>query len=139
MAIKGEARRSPADLFVFDSLVYGVRGDYIEATEDEMTLEELEVLGIDWEALRDDQVLASRDTNNARTEDWTSWIGRGGPLPNLNHVVVDPTTIPSTDEDICRIDEAARPGISELDDSSRCMAWQNALAVAQQLYPDVFF
>lgn len=47
--------RSPEDMFVFDSLVNGVRGD--EIGQFTMTDEELEVFGVDWEGLQDETLL----------------------------------------------------------------------------------
>lgn len=78
--------RSPADMFGFDMIVHGVRGDPLN---DAMGDEELEVYGVDWEALRDDSVRAMHAANNPITEGWTSWIGRSGPPEHLNEVVLE--------------------------------------------------
>jgi hypothetical protein len=43
-------------------LVHGVRGDTLP--NDEMSQEELEVFGVDWEALRDENILRSQRDNN---------------------------------------------------------------------------
>lgn len=59
----------------------GIRGDFIG---DHLSVEELEVYGIDWAAYRDEQVLRSVRENT--TEPASSWIGRAGPPPNLNEV-----------------------------------------------------
>lgn len=45
--IRGQPNRSPIDLFGFDMLVHGIRGD-------ELLEEELELYGVDWEALGED-------------------------------------------------------------------------------------
>jgi hypothetical protein len=136
LQIKGEPRRSPADLFVFDSLVHGVRGDHLDL--DEMSPEELEVYGIDWAGLRNEQILASRDQNNDQSEDWTSWVGQSGPPPHLNQVTVDPSVAPVTSDDIQFINNAASPWINQPDDESRCLAWCYALNAARQLHPYEF-
>ncbi|KAJ7035753.1 hypothetical protein C8F04DRAFT_1210195 [Mycena alexandri] len=72
--------RSPSDMFVFDMLVNGVRGNQLPA-EEEMDEEELEVYGIDWAGLQDDTLLASQWANNSMGEGATSWVGRVGPPP----------------------------------------------------------
>jgi len=42
-------------MFGFDMIVHGVRGDRLP--EGELNEEELEVYGVDWEALRDEDLL----------------------------------------------------------------------------------
>ncbi|KAJ7834799.1 hypothetical protein B0H14DRAFT_3087591 [Mycena olivaceomarginata] len=60
--------------------------------EEELSEEELEVYGIDWSGLRDNDLLASQRANNSIGEGATSWIGRVGPPPlaDLSSVVVEP-------------------------------------------------
>ncbi|KAJ6502998.1 hypothetical protein DFH09DRAFT_1252019 [Mycena vulgaris] len=89
--IRHGPNRAPADMFVFDLLVNGVRGNQLPA-EENLSEEELEVYGIDWAGLRDDTLLASQRENNPMSEGATSWIGRVGPPPlsNLSSVVVEP-------------------------------------------------
>ncbi|KAF8129446.1 hypothetical protein K438DRAFT_1887482, partial [Mycena galopus ATCC 62051] len=62
--------RSPVDMFVFDMLINGVRGNQLP--DDVMSEEELEVYGIDWEGLRDDALLDSQWHNNPTAEGATS-------------------------------------------------------------------
>ena len=88
--IRGGPNRSPADLFGFDMFVHGVRGDQLPAGEVDLTDEELEVYGVDWEGLQDERLLHSQRANNTLHEGWSSWIGRAGPPENLNNIVVDP-------------------------------------------------
>ena len=52
-----------------------------------MTDKELEVFGIDREALCD-------QTNNTDAEGWTSWVGQIGPPANLSEVSVESPTGP---------------------------------------------
>jgi hypothetical protein len=92
--IRNGPNRSPADMFGFDMIVHGVRGD--ELPDDVVTSEEeLEVYGVDWEALQDDTVLQSQRNNNSDHEEWTSWVGRTGPPTNLSDVPVNPPSGPS--------------------------------------------
>ncbi|KAF8208063.1 hypothetical protein K438DRAFT_1574451 [Mycena galopus ATCC 62051] len=76
--IRNGPNRSPADMFVFDMLVNGVRGNQLPE-EEPLSEEELEVYGIDWSGLREDDLLASQQANNPIGEGATSWIGRVGP------------------------------------------------------------
>ena len=76
--IRGASNRSPSDMFGFDMLVYGARGDQLPH-EPNMDDEEMEVFGIDWEALRDENVLSSQRENNDQQEEAESWLGRIGP------------------------------------------------------------
>ncbi|KAF8055696.1 hypothetical protein FPV67DRAFT_1567427 [Lyophyllum atratum] len=85
--IRGGPNRSPADMFGFDMIVHGVRGYQLPRLDDStMTEEELEVFGMDWEGLREDNLLQSREANNPRNEDSGSWLGRVGPPEHLNEV-----------------------------------------------------
>ena len=60
MQIRDGPNRSPADMFGFDMLVHGLRGDQLpDFVEPHMTDEELEVYGVDWEALQNDHILES--------------------------------------------------------------------------------
>jgi len=79
--IRGGPNRSPTDMFYFDMLVHGVRG---ESLGDMMSNEELEVYGIDWAALQDDDIRQSHLIQNGIQEGETSWIGHTGPPPALN-------------------------------------------------------
>ncbi|KAJ7813533.1 hypothetical protein B0H14DRAFT_3477833 [Mycena olivaceomarginata] len=64
----------------FDMLVHGVRGNQLPA-EEILSAEELEVYGIDWAGLRDDDLLASQRSNNPIAEGASSWVGQVGPKP----------------------------------------------------------
>ncbi|KAJ7581385.1 hypothetical protein C8J56DRAFT_793713 [Mycena floridula] len=79
--IRGSANRSPNDMFIFDSYIHGVHGHQLDMTD-----EELEVYGIDWEGLNLDRVRESQMANNPQGEDSTSWVGQTGPPPHLNKV-----------------------------------------------------
>ena len=59
--IQDVPNRSPADLFGFDMIVHGIRGHQLPV---ELSNEELEVYGVDWEALIDERLLQSQRNNN---------------------------------------------------------------------------
>jgi len=77
-------------------LVHGVRGDPLPEV---LSNEELEVYGVDWEALHDDQLLQSQRRNNALNEGWSSWVGQTGRPEHLNDVNVSPPSGPLLQQD----------------------------------------
>ncbi|KAG9016296.1 hypothetical protein FRB90_003400 [Tulasnella sp. 427] len=74
---KGQPARSPSDMFFFDMITNGLRGDLLPA-------EDLTTYGIDWEAMS-----ASHSSNEGEVPN-PSWVGQTGPPPNLNGVIVEP-------------------------------------------------
>ncbi|KAJ7017993.1 hypothetical protein C8F04DRAFT_978180 [Mycena alexandri] len=74
--IRNGPNRSPADMLYFDTLVHGAHGHALAA---DLSEEELEVYGVDWEGLHDVTLLHSQRENNAEETGWTSWLGRVGP------------------------------------------------------------
>ena len=66
-------------MFGFDMLVHGVRGNQLP--DEDLSDEELEVYGVDWEGLHDEQLLRPHWGNNPTSEGWNSWIGHVG-LPS---------------------------------------------------------
>ncbi|KAJ7698848.1 hypothetical protein B0H16DRAFT_1349353 [Mycena metata] len=137
--IRRGPNRSPADMFVFDMLVHGVRGNQlpVEVVMDE---EELEVYGIDWPGLRDDTLLASQRANNPTAEGATSWIGRVGPPPlsDLSSVVVDtPVGLLQEGEEV-GLYNAVVHLLGSAQDEDCIAVWTNALAHARCLHPNIF-
>ncbi|KAJ7892446.1 hypothetical protein B0H13DRAFT_2234788 [Mycena leptocephala] len=98
--IRHSTNRSPTDMFVFDMFANGVRGDQLPAKEENLSEEELEVYGIDWQGLHDDNLLQSQAQNNSTAEGSSSWIGRTGPPPDLSQVHVQPPPGTLTEEEI---------------------------------------
>ncbi|KAJ7027536.1 hypothetical protein C8F04DRAFT_1222908 [Mycena alexandri] len=84
--IRNGPNRSPGDMFYFDTLVHGAHGHALAA---DLSEEELEVYGVDWEGLHDDTLLHSQRKNNAEETGWTSWLGRVGPPEHRNEVPVE--------------------------------------------------
>lgn len=137
--VRNGPNRSPIDFFGFDSLVFGVRGNQLSRDEEEMSDEELEVYGVDWEGLQEDRLLRSRRENNATDEGWSSWTGRTGPPDHLNEVPLDPPT-----SDALTAGETADLGDfpSRLshspDDNDRSLLWLHAVGYARSIRPDLF-
>ncbi|KAJ7238332.1 hypothetical protein B0H12DRAFT_1025815 [Mycena haematopus] len=136
--IRRGPNRSPADMFVFDMLVNGVRGNQLP--DDQLSDEELEVYGIDWEGLRDDTLLESQRRNNPSAEGATSWVGRIGPpaLADLSSVIVEPPAGTLTDEELTDLYNAVGHLIGSADDDDCIAAWTLALARVRVIRPDIF-
>ncbi|KAF8134701.1 hypothetical protein K438DRAFT_1911705 [Mycena galopus ATCC 62051] len=66
--------------------------------EEDLREDELEVYGIDWQGLCDDNVLHSQAQNNSTTEGSSSWVGLTGPPPDLSQVIVQPPVGTLTEE-----------------------------------------
>ena len=60
-------------MFCFDMLVHGIHGDQLP--EDNLTEEEQEAYGVDWEGLHDKQLLTSQRANDPLSEGSDSWVG----------------------------------------------------------------
>lgn len=134
--IRNGPNRSPADMFGFDMYVHGVRGTQLP--DDNLTEEELEVFGVDWESLRDDDVLRSQQTNNSDNEGWTSWVGEVGPPPNLGGVVLNPPPGPMSDAEVQFLLDNLQPWIGSPDNADIMTLWSTGLAYAHSMHPDLF-
>lgn len=92
LRIRNGPNRSPLDMWGFDMLTQGFRGE-------ELSPEDLEVYGVDWEAFCDWEINNSQLANNPVTEPVASWVGQVGPPDHLSHVEVDDVNSPfSADE-----------------------------------------
>ncbi|KAJ3507942.1 hypothetical protein NMY22_g16776 [Coprinellus aureogranulatus] len=147
--IRGGPNRSPADMFGFDMLVHGVRGQQLpplqrpppQYEDHDLPEEELEVYGIDWTAFRDDQLLRSLRGNNSQTEEGTSWIGRTGPPPNLNEVPLDPPDAPGQEGQFGQFQQEMGQWIRRLEEQGQDVTiealWTTGLAAAQHVYGNI--
>ncbi|KAJ7049165.1 hypothetical protein C8F01DRAFT_1213361 [Mycena amicta] len=135
--IRGGPNRSPTDMFVFDMFVNGVRGT-LPPAEENLTQQELEVHGIDWEGLRDEDIVESQQNNNPSNEYEASWVGQVGPPPNLSEVIVEPPEGVFSDEQMDDLVALLSPymGSPSLDDI--VALWSYALAYVRVLRPDIF-
>ncbi|KAJ7149793.1 hypothetical protein C8R43DRAFT_887774 [Mycena crocata] len=132
--IRNGPNRSPADMFGFDMLVHGVRGT------DPMANDELEVFGVDWEALHEDDLLESRQDNNLTSEGSTSWIGRIGPPPreSMNEVSVEPPWGPFSGAELQVFIAAVGHLGGAVEDEAVVNLWSAGLIAARRLHPDLF-
>ncbi|KAJ3765554.1 hypothetical protein FB446DRAFT_655116 [Lentinula raphanica] len=128
--------RSPEDMWGFDMLVHGIRGNSLD--DFAMTDQELEVFGIDWEGLEDQDLVQSLRQNYVHEEGASTWLGRHGPPPALNEVQVEPPSELMTTTDIEALGALLQPNspIANLNDVVR--VWNIALVYARAHYPNDF-
>ncbi|KAJ7185982.1 hypothetical protein C8R46DRAFT_881034 [Mycena filopes] len=134
ISIRDGPNCSPADMFGFDMHVHGVRG----TDPNPMTPEELEIFGVDWEALHDDTLLESQQENNPPDKASTSWIGRLGPPERLNEVPVDPPVGPFTSAELQMLEEAVGHLAGAVEDATAANLWTQALIAARRIRGDLF-
>ncbi|KAI5833621.1 hypothetical protein K523DRAFT_232392 [Schizophyllum commune Tattone D] len=136
--VRGGPNRTPASLFGFDSLAFGLRGDG-PAPDDALTQEELEVYGVDWEGLQDERLMDSRRQNNSDGEGTSSWVRDGIP-DQLNEVYLAPPDVADAlnPEDIVEMFGVLEPLEGALEDDDVARLWNHALAYVRQRRPDLF-
>ncbi|KAL0059103.1 hypothetical protein AAF712_014174 [Marasmius tenuissimus] len=135
IAIKDGPSRSPEEMFGFDMLAQGLRGDSLQNFP--MTEEELELFGVDWEGLHDERIL--QDLRKNYTDDeFSSWIGQRGPPPKTNNVTVDPPPLLLTEEEVAAlIHHLELLPRSSQQEHVRTL-WTHGLAFARGLKPNDF-
>lgn len=133
--IRRGPNRSSADMFTFDMYANGIRGDQLPQ-EENLSPEELEVFGVDWEGLEDRALLDAQRSNNASTEGAGTWLNTGPPQ-HLNEVQVEPPVGPTpVMEELDALVEQMR--ISVMDDAAVINVWIYALGLLRARYPDQF-
>lgn len=135
MSIRNGSNRSPIDMFGFDMLVYGLRGQNVELSN-----EELELFGVDWEGLRDDRIRSHHRCNNPTNEGDTSWLGRAGPPEELNEVRVEPP-VPSgvfEADEVSELNSLVQPWLGTSDEGSVIQAWTTAIVFARRIFAEGF-
>ena len=104
-----------------------------------MTDEELEVYGVDWEALQNDRILESAQQNGRSDTNTTSWIGRVGPPDNLNEVSLSPPDAPSIVNSSAIFDATLTDWITaQGQNTSISSIWIYGLALAHTTYGNIF-
>ncbi|KAJ3815578.1 hypothetical protein F5876DRAFT_30466 [Lentinula aff. lateritia] len=128
--------RSPEDMFVFDSLVNGIRGEPLDQFA--MSDEELEIFGVDWEGLQDEVLLRALRQNYAPNEGSGSWLGSRGPPPDLNTVTVDPPSTLLNPEQLAFLDQLVQNHSRLPHEPEVVRLWIDALAIVRTMYPNNF-
>ncbi|KAJ3820832.1 hypothetical protein F5880DRAFT_1487277 [Lentinula raphanica] len=129
--------RSPEDMWGFDMLAQGVRGDSLEQFA--MSDEELEVFGVDWEGLQDEVLLRSLRRNYAYEQGSSTWLGQHGPPETLNKVEVEPPSGAMT-ADETQLMEAALHSVplERSEERNVVNLWRTALVYARIIHPHDF-
>lgn len=135
--IRNGPNRSPADMFGFDMLVHGVRGDRLYDADTNLTADELEVYGVDWAALNDDHIVQSVRSSAPQSEGATSWIGRAGPPDHLNEVPLFPPATPYTDGP-GDFDARMAVWMQTAGDISISAIWIYGIALSRSIYGGIF-
>jgi hypothetical protein len=134
--IQDGPNRSPADMFSFDMLVHGVRGNQLP--DKDLSDEELEVYGVDWEGLHDEQLLRSHRGNNPTSEGWNSWIGHVGPPSHLNEVSIDPPVGFLLPGEVDVLDQASETWMHSPVDGDIIALWTHGLAYVRFMHSNLF-
>lgn len=120
----------------FEMIRLGIRGalnPQLSAPEplgDSLEDGELEQYGVDWEALEDDEVLASNLRNNPRTEGTSSWLGRRGPPDHMNEVPVFAPQSVIKEENTRLLLAHVEPFMHAYDSETLTSRWSAGLAFA---------
>ena len=165
--IRNGPNRSPADMFGFDMLANGVRGYRLpiefggetpqfphhslpnlptssqstsstsEAGES-LPDEEIEIFGVDWEALDDNTVRQNIMANNISNGDGSSWIRRNGPPAQLGGIELDGPEQPLTQHQIEQLNNAVSGWVGYVDIESIINLWVQGLSYARYLNTSLF-
>lgn len=110
----------------------------MQPNEEQLNDEEIEVYGVDWEGLRDDQLLQSQRLNNAPAEGAASWIGRVGPPNDLSQVTVDAPDGPLSAQEIHLLQTVLHQWMGSGEEADIIHLWNHGLAYARAIYPHLF-
>ena len=136
--IRNGPNRSPADMFGFDMFVHGIRGSQLLPANN-MTLEELEVFGIDWPAFREESLLQSLRENAPAEEEATSWIGQTGPPAHLNEVLLHAPDVDVPADQLQLFQNSLEQWMDVAGGNATVESlWVHGLALAGQIYVNDF-
>ncbi len=138
LQIRVGPNRSPADMFGFDMLVHGLRGDHLPTEDAEMTDEELEIYGVDWGAFQDTRILQSVRESGQADSGVSSQMRQIGPPSHLNEVPVFPPAAPALD-DVATLNAVVTTWIESAGAGATISAiWNYGRAVASTIYGNIF-
>ena len=138
--IQGGTGRSPIDMYGFDMLALGERGDPPVLPEELEMLSpgDVETFGVDWAGLHDAGLRRSHQTNNPRSEGITSWHSRSGPPPleMLSNVEVEPPVGALGEVQADALKYFVRPTMGHFDEPTLIQQWTQGLSFATIMHPD---
>ncbi|KAJ7573825.1 hypothetical protein C8J56DRAFT_1129652 [Mycena floridula] len=98
VSIHGEAHRSPRDLFLFGMINNGLRG--LAPLEEELTEQDIDAYGIDWDELDEPSIAAHHETENAHIASEHSDAFTTHHPHHFSHVEVIPADCPLSIEQL---------------------------------------
>lgn len=132
--------RSPIDMYGFDMLAHGLRGDlYVDPGDVDMLLpDDIETFGVDWAGLHDAEIRRSHQANNPISEGTTTWRGRSGPPDPemLSNVDVDPPIGILGEAEVELLRQLVSPTMGLFDEETLIQRWRQGLAFAMAVHPD---
>ena len=103
-----------------------------------MLEEELEVYGVDWEGLHDEQFLNSQRVKNLLSKGLDSWVGQVGPPDHLNEVSIDPPVGPLLLHKVDALDQLVQQWVHHPDDTDIITLWTHALVYVWIISSNIF-
>ena len=125
ISMKDQASRSPTDMFLFDMIANGVRGDHLAPKD-------MDHFSVDWDAMRQARVVSSNLANNPVTEGTTSWSGVGPPQ-HLNEVTVHTPPLPASFLDATGLLSYLAPFMASMDSATLTSRWVHGLAYTRSI------
>lgn len=132
--------RSPIDMYGFDMLAQGLRGNPHATLEevDMLSPDDIETFGVDWAGLHDVDIRCSHMANNPISEGTTTWHGRGQlPAPEmLSSVDVEPPVGVLDDAQVESLRQFISWTMGRFDEPALLQRWVQGLAFATMMYPN---
>ena len=117
-------------------MIHGICGDQLP--EEVMSDEDIEVYGVNWEGLYDDELLCLQRQNNSPREGSTSWIGQMGPQ-HLNEVPVHtPSSGALTSDELVGLAETVHPWYGLPGDENMVLCWTYGHGYVRAIWGGVF-
>ncbi|KAJ7614533.1 hypothetical protein FB45DRAFT_758492 [Roridomyces roridus] len=137
VALEGEGRRSPRDMFTFGLLEQGPRGLSTALFEqEEAAYAHIDDFGIDWQAQNNPQLIGHLATNN--DQPWAAHdpFATFATPETMAEVIVEPPEGPLSAEFVADLDAqlAELVDLSSRDMGVRKLVWREALAICNSFY-----
>jgi hypothetical protein len=131
--------RTPIDMYVFDMLALGERGDRPVPPEELEMLspDDVETFGVDWAGLYDMEIRRSHQANNPVSEGIASWHSRSGPPPleTLSNVDVEPPVGVLNEVQADALKRFVESTMGHFDEPTLIQRWTQGLAFAAVMHP----
>jgi hypothetical protein len=138
--IRRGTNRSPIDMYGFDMLAHGVRGDLhvTPGDVDMLSPDDLEIFGVDWAGLHDAEIRRSHRANNPIYEGTTTWRSGGGPPdPDmLSYVDVNPPVGIFDEAQVEALRQFILPTMGWFNEPTLTQRWVQGLAFATAMHRD---